>query len=362
MRIDEAARERLGRVRKVVRLPAAAVPVPVPSDSNDVWRVGPVVVRVCWRGDRERFAREAAVTRALPAGVPYPEVLDAGSEGDLAWQVTRFVDGVPLSTLWRGLSGAEQRDAMNQIGQALAALHAHRFPADVVAALAAPRPVGEMSASALVGADITPLPVRRAHALLAAARQQGLADRALLDEAAARFDELADADPPAGAVTCVHGDAHLGNALWKDGRLTALLDFEWVRLGPADLEIEPYLREDVTGLTPSEVGAAIGWLAESYPAMFAGPDLVRRLWLYQLANAVRELFLDGAGPSADGGPQRRLRRVVTSPDDLLRILPTHHQPVSRRSPGPPARNGRSHTAGPGGSAGPRSAPASTPPG
>ncbi|HEY0536298.1 MAG TPA: hypothetical protein VGD29_32325 [Actinoplanes sp.] len=41
---------------------------------------------------------------------------------------------------------------------------------------------------------------------------------------------------------------HLANALWKDGRLTALLDFEWVRLGPPDLEIEPYLRADVTGL------------------------------------------------------------------------------------------------------------------
>ena len=61
----------------------------------------------------------------------------------------------------------------------------------------------------------------------------------------------------------------------------------------------------------------LGGLAESYPAMFAAPDLIRRLWLYQLANAVRELFLDGA----DDGTRRWLRRVVMGPDDLLRILP-----------------------------------------
>jgi aminoglycoside phosphotransferase (APT) family kinase protein len=78
-------------------------------------------------------------------------------------------------------------------------------------------------------------------------------------------------------VTCVPGDAHLTNALWKDGRLTALLDFETVRLGPPDLEIEPYLRGDAAGLTDTELRETLGWLAESYPAMFAVPDLVRRL-------------------------------------------------------------------------------------
>jgi aminoglycoside phosphotransferase (APT) family kinase protein len=333
-------------VLRAVRLPAAAAaaaPVLLPSDSNDAWRIGPAVLRVCWRGDRGRFAREAAVTRALPAGVPYPEVLDTGSDGDLAWQVTRIVEGVPLATLWRGLSRAERRDAVHQIGQALATLHAHRFPADVVAALASPRPVGDTSTWALVGADITLLPLWRAESLLAAARHEGRADRALIDDVAARFRELADADPlgdaplaevgqlaaaplaeggpPVGAVTCVHGDAHLANALWKDGRLTALLDFEWVRLGPPDLEIEPYLRADAAGLTDTELREALGWLAESYPAMFAVPDLVRRLWLYQLANAVRELFLARPGQPPDDGAQRVLRRIVKSPDHLLRILP-----------------------------------------
>ena len=328
MHIDAASRARLARVLRVARLPAeakAATPVLLPSDSNDAWRIGPAVLRVCWRGDLGRFAREAAVTRALPSGVPYPEVLDTGADGDLAWQVTRAVEGVPLARLWHGLSRVERRDAVHQIGQALATLHAHRFPDDVVAALATPRPVGDTSASALIGADITPLPLWRVESLLAAAGDEGLADRALLDEVAARFRELAGADPladaPAAPVTCVHGDAHLGNALWKDGRLTALLDFEWVRLGPPDLEIEPFLRADAAGLTDTELlREALGWLAESYPAMFAVPDLVRRLWLYQLATAVRELFLATPGLPVDDGAQRALRGIVRSPDHLLRLL------------------------------------------
>jgi len=315
MPVDAASRARLARVLRVARLPVASAPVLWPSDSNDVWRIEPGVLRVCWRGDRERFAREAAVTRALPAGVPYPEVLDAGSDGDLAWQLTRFVEGVPLARLWPGLSQAERRDAGHQLGQALAALHAHRFPADVVAELAAPRPAGDPFA--IIGADITPLPLRRAESLLAAAKHEGLADGALIDDVAARFRELADADLPAGAVTCVHGDAHLGNALWKDGRLTALLDFEWVRLGPPDLEIEPYLRADTAGLTRTELPELLGWLAESYPAMFAGPDLLRRLWLYQLASAVRELFL---GPPGDPSAEAALRRIAESPDQLRLLL------------------------------------------
>ncbi len=331
---------------RVARLPAGAAiaaPVPLPSDSNDVWRIGPAVLRVCWRGDRERFAREAAVTRALPAGVPYPQVLDTGSDGDLAWQVTRAVEGVPLATLWPDLSRAQRRGAVHQIGRALAALHAHRFPADVVAALAAPRPVGDTSASALIGADITPLPLWRAESLLAAAGHEGRADRALIDDVAARFRELADADPLAGApladvgpppvagpsvdaVTCVHGDAHLANVLWHDGRLTALLDFEWVRLGPPDLEIEPYPRADTAGLTGTGVREVLGWLAESHPAMFAVPDLLRRLWLHQLANAVRDLLLARPGQPAQDAALRTLRRIVRSPDHLLRMLPARAAP------------------------------------
>jgi hypothetical protein len=106
-----AARQaRLTRVLGIARVPAQTL-VPIASDSNDVWRIGAVVLRICWRGDRDRFARAAALTAALPPGIPYPEIVDAGHNDELAWQVTRAVDGVPLAAAWPGKPVvAEERD------------------------------------------------------------------------------------------------------------------------------------------------------------------------------------------------------------------------------------------------------------
>ena len=80
--------------------------------------------------------------------------------------------------------------------------------------------------------------------------------------------------------TCVHGDAHLGNILWRDGRVVALMGFEWARLRPPDLELEPFLRGDpdagkdaeaATRMVPlcKEVmlGGGDVWLPSRKPAM-----------------------------------------------------------------------------------------------
>jgi hypothetical protein len=63
---------------------APALPFPVggarlvPSNNNDVWRVKPGYLRVAWRGDRGRLAREAELLGRLRGVVPVPEVLDRG--------------------------------------------------------------------------------------------------------------------------------------------------------------------------------------------------------------------------------------------------------------------------------------------
>ena len=65
----------------------AAVPVDVAgavlaeSWSNDTWLIGGSVLRVCWRGDRERLVREAMLLGSLPAAVPHAMVVAAGGPG-----------------------------------------------------------------------------------------------------------------------------------------------------------------------------------------------------------------------------------------------------------------------------------------
>jgi hypothetical protein len=231
------------------------------------------------------------------------------------------VAGVPLADAWRGLSATDRLDAVRQIGTALATLHAHQFPAAVTTALGVPRPADGAPLADLLGADLNPLPATRAWALVEHARRRPGLDPVLVDAVERRLRELAPIDPldrpAAPGYGCVHGDAHPRNALWRDGRVVALLDFEWVRLGPADLELEPYLRPDLGGVEPDpdERRAILGALAQGHPAAFAAADLVRRVWLYQLGYWLRQLLLY---------PQfshERLRRYVAGPEHVRRLLP-----------------------------------------
>src|SRR2546423_15046490 len=68
----------------------AATAVRLDSDSNDAWRGGDVILRICWRGERGRLHREALVLQNLPAEVPHPELVSEGPTRDLQWTLTRL--------------------------------------------------------------------------------------------------------------------------------------------------------------------------------------------------------------------------------------------------------------------------------
>jgi hypothetical protein len=90
------------------------------------------------------------------------------------------------------------------------------LPVEVRALLAAPRPGPDPAPSDVVGADINPLPYRRLVRLLDPARTLPGGDPDLIDALADRLDALARHDPFSTGVErygCVHGDAHLENAL-----------------------------------------------------------------------------------------------------------------------------------------------------
>ena len=59
----------------------------VPSNNNDVWRLEHGYLRVAWRGDRSRLAREAELLGRLQGFLPVPEVLDCGGDDRLSWSL-----------------------------------------------------------------------------------------------------------------------------------------------------------------------------------------------------------------------------------------------------------------------------------
>lgn len=298
----------------------------IPSDSNDAWAVGDTILRVCWRGDPGRLLREAAVVAALPDSVPHAEVLDAGEVDSLTWMRTRRLRGDALSTRWPSLDPSSQRDAIGQVARALRALHAWT-PPEGVEEIIRRRPATP-DLDSVIGVDLNPLPVDRALRLVPAARALAGVDPGLIDEVADRLAELRHLDPftHGGDTTVVHGDAHLANVLWHEGRIVALIDFEWARFGPPDLELQAFCRLE------GDAPLALAWLIDAYPGLTAHPRWLERLWLYDLAERLRHLViwpLPPGGPPPPQHPVTRLAEMVGGPDYLRALV----EPPSERRAG-----------------------------
>jgi Phosphotransferase enzyme family len=310
---------RLRRLQGMGQVDLPGDPVPVESESNDVWSIGELFLRVCWRGDRARLEREMLVAAHLPDGVPYPAVVASGRDEALSWTVTRRLPGSTVSALWDTLSVDERRAVIRQHAQILEALHAWRPPPGVSEALRRRPLVDPDEPATIVGADVNPLPISRASLLVEPARRLPFVDPGVIDAVADRFQELRTSDPfLTDDLVVVHGDASTANLLWHHGRVVALLDFEWVRWGPRDLELSPFI-----GFMGGR-SVVLSWLEEDYPRLFGHPDLVERLWLYHLAGALRGVIVwpprrpeDALRPD---GALWELRRAIEGPAHVEELL------------------------------------------
>ncbi len=300
---DPAARLAIVRQAVPVDLGGAVL---VESWSNDTWLAGKSVLRVCWRGDRKRLLREEMLLESLPASVPHASAVAAGCTEGLTWMVVRRLPGERLDLVWSRLSARERRDAVVSLASALKALHLWEPPTVVAEQLhQAPLPAPVIPDD-IVGAGIVPLPVSRLFSLLNWLEEQPGMDSDLADRVRMRVEELEPlvGDAEFGDGVVVHGDAHLANALWHEGRLVALLDLEWARLGPSDLEFEAICRDDPDiqaqvysrAVAASEVPVLV-WLRAGYPELFDRAYLTERVWLYDICFQVRQLCTTREVPS-----------------------------------------------------------------
>lgn len=311
------------------------------SVTNEVWMSATHVVRVNRRHD-DRLAREAIVAAALPATVGYPVIVARGGRPGEDWLISERRPGRPLAHCWPDLTGPDRRRAVRGVAERLAALHATPTPTGLAPVERAPQLLD-------VGAPDPTAPLL--DALARAARLEHV-DPLFVQEAVELVLELTPTILPFTASTLVHGDVTFENVLWGDGAVTALLDVEWSRPGPRDLDLDIVLR--CCAYPQLHVGAAFEartlaedyvdvpvWLAEDYPALFAHPRQLDRLRVYSLAYDVREL-LSWPPALCDGDldplhPYRRIERVVRRRsylDDLGRRLDpaAASTPRSRRRP------------------------------
>ena len=222
--------------------------------------VGWVVVKRSLAGGRSLSMEHDALVVARRSAVPTPEPLALDRRGDWFGRPALAMSRLPGRS---DLHGGRPGPWIVELAEAVAAVHATPMPARLPVALRRPH--------AWQAWDVpTPTQVRRTPLV-----ERALAEVVSLQSAMSRR-------PP--ATTFVHHDLHPGNVAWHRGRLSAVLDWNEARLGPAVSDVA-YCSVDLA-MSHGRRGAEL--LVDAYVAASGGSmgDLPR--WqLFWAVNAMR---------------------------------------------------------------------------
>lgn len=301
----------------------------VPSAANEVWFYDDRVVRINPTPGSQRLSYEYEVVQHLPPEVGYPPILDHGVMAAGEWILYERVPGETLSRVWHRLKDEQRRAAVHDLANRLRLIHATPPVRDRFGRLVTPP---FQAGDSLECPHL--LPATRLRHGIAEARRLRHVDPEVLDGAAwlvERYAPFLDSEPPA---TLIHGDLHFENVLWHRGRITAVLDFEFARPGPPDLDLAVLLRFCVDAdlhvapdyqhlVRPDQYRDVGRWLREAYPELFDVPNLRQRLILYSIAYDVRQLLVSPPlRPVADlpsFHPFHRLRRTIEGRDPFRSV-------------------------------------------
>lgn len=289
------------------------------SVTNDVWASAQYVVRVNRRW-APRLQREAELGSKLPAEVGYPPVVAAGGQGGFEWLILRRLPGVPLAHAWPDMDHGARREAVRQLAGRLRALHRSETPPGL-APVRAPHMLADLgygSMQPLIEAICT-------------ARDRAMLEPDLADDLLRMVRDGAATLLPYATGRLVHGDLTFENVLWDGRGVVALLDFEYCRGAPPDLDLDVLLRtcayprlhvgDAVAHRTRAEDYLPVpGWLAEDYPELLSHPRRHDRCRIFSIAYDVSDLL---AQPVPERmydlppfHPVNRLRRTAAGTDQL----------------------------------------------
>jgi aminoglycoside phosphotransferase (APT) family kinase protein len=201
-----------------------------------------VVLRIFRREDAAATAaKESALLRRLPAGVPAPEVLELSTISGTPQAVHTFRIGRALSTLLAEGDEASWTRAGTDVGSALAALHA--IPRDENER----KRFGFLDGKLHVREPMGALP-EVWQGYIEEALESGRAGERLSEDESAALLGFARAEAHRlstleGAHVLLHGDCKPTNILVRaEGTLSAFLDWEFSFSGPALFDLGQMLR------------------------------------------------------------------------------------------------------------------------
>ena len=319
---DRLSELRARRAMAGARVDPELTLVPVESVTNEVWSAGDVIIRVN-RRIHSRLRREAELAPVLPPEVRYPKLLAAGEGSGADWVVLAKVPGTPLVRCWPGLTTDERHRAIDELASAVRALHDVKAPVDQALADDPPQLLqpGALATEPLLAG-------------LERARHLPYVDRGLIAEAEGFVRALRWVLDPFEASTLIHGDLHFQNVLWDGEHVSALLDLEFARPAPPDLDLDVFLRfccYPFLFVPESREAEAVAsayedvpfWFRDAYPSLFANERLFDRLRLYALAFDVKDLLSypprKPLGQLSAHHPYRRMAEVLRGESHLDRL-------------------------------------------
>lgn len=299
---------------------------PAASVNNEVWMTPDLVVRVSCRPE-QRLRRESQLAQILPPGVGYPPMVGWGAEMGSEWLVLHRVQGIPLSRAWPTMTTDQRRSAIRDLADRLRLIHTTPTPA-----LAPLRHLPQQLDPAPSGT----MAVARLLVALGRAGNLHHVDSRITDALSDMIKDLAWCLEPFTARTLIHGDLSFENLLWdsRKGQLTAVLDFEYARGAPSDLDLDVLLRycaypdlhvpaSYASDTLARDYADVPYWLAEDYPELFSRPAQLDRCRIYAAAWDVEELLayppVGGAATLDARHPYRRLIALLDGDTHLDRM-------------------------------------------
>ncbi|MEE9414160.1 MAG: phosphotransferase [Acidimicrobiales bacterium] len=324
MAVNKLAQVRVAQVLRAAKLPTDTPLERMCSVTNEVWRTSQYLIRVNRRADG-RLRREAFLSRGLPDEVEYPEIMAISQAPEMDWMITRRVPGTPLSRAWPTMTTKAREGAIEQLAQKLKSLHATPFT-DNIAPLDTPPQLLDLG---------SPTPTWRLLDSIKRAGQLKFVEAELIEAISQHVRDYQSSIDGVPVTNFVHGDLTFENLLWDGTKISAMIDFEWSRPGPADLDLDILLRlaafpflhvapdyEAQTLASDYELIPSV--LERHYPELWDAECIVERLALYSIAYDIRALlrFPPKDHPSRlyEHHPLNRLRRTVALTSHVHQFL------------------------------------------
>jgi len=238
-------------------------------------------------GAYQRLKAETELLQRLAGQVPVARVYAFGQEGDLVYQIQRYVQGEKLYTIWNQLDCKSQDRLAGELAEYLKLFRKITF--EKFGYLSDPLHQFDSWQGCLAFefnrtlAEFQALGIRTFPGMLDLAADFFEKNRAVLGE---------------GGSSLVHGDLWMGNILVDKGKISAILDFEYAMQAPADFELfkmedfclypNDYAEEEGEDYCTDDFAGFFRLLRRHDPDLFETAHLRTRMSLYQIESALSD--------------------------------------------------------------------------